>query len=200
MHLEGSADLHVYRCAKLKHCPLLGVERRAALLGGSQIPLSPRNAFPGHFPGPTMDPSSTSPNEIPRPLLRPLLPSTSPRGETHSLPPKRHRVSLACAACRSRKTKCDGRRPKCQECVARESPCQYTETETAMQKRKHEDLETLFEMLKSFSEPEANALLSRVRAGADPSLLVEQVRHGSMLMQLLSSSQGGLHSRPHSSL
>jgi hypothetical protein len=63
-----------------------------------------------------------------------------------------------------------------------------------MQKRKHEDLETLFEMLKSFPEPEANALLARVRAGADPSLLVEQVRHGSMLMQLLSSSQGSLHS------
>jgi hypothetical protein len=84
--------------------------------------------------------------------------------------------------------------------VARESPCQYTETETAIQKRKHEDLETLFEMLKSFPEPEAKALLSRVRAGVDPSLLVEQVKHGSMLMQLLSSSEGSLHSRPQPSL
>ncbi|KAH4774753.1 hypothetical protein HBI81_041820 [Parastagonospora nodorum] len=138
-----------------------------------------------------METPSASPHEMPRPLLRPLLPSTAPRGETTSLPPKRHRVSLACAACRSRKTKCDGRRPMCHECVARESPCQYTETETAMQKRKHEDLEALFDMFKTLAEPEANALLARIRAGADPSLLVEQVKHGNMLMQLLSSSQGG---------
>ncbi|KAH3918427.1 hypothetical protein HBI56_133300 [Parastagonospora nodorum] len=60
-----------------------------------------------------------------------------------------------------------------------------------MQKRKHEDLEALFDMFKTLAEPEANALLARIRAGADPSLLVEQVKHGNMLMQLLSSSQGG---------
>ncbi|EAT85589.1 hypothetical protein SNOG_06938 [Parastagonospora nodorum SN15] len=50
---------------------------------------------------------------------------------------------------------------------------------------------TLFDMFKTLAEPEANALLARIRAGADPSLLVEQVKHGNMLMQLLSSSQGG---------
>lgn len=71
--------------------------------------------------------------------------------------------------------------------MSRETQCQYTETETALQKRKHEDLEALFDMLRSFPEQEANALLARVRAGADPSLLVEQVKHGSVLMQLLSS-------------
>jgi hypothetical protein len=155
-----------------------------------------------------MEPSSAHPNDIPRPLLRPLLPSTAPRGEAPSLPPKRHRVSLACAACRARKTKvideksttqhvrpflpgeqCDGRRPICHECVARETQCQYTETETAIQKRRHEALETLFEMLKSFPKSEADALYARVRAGADPSLLVEQVTHGTLLMQMLSSNQ-----------
>lgn len=52
-----------------------------------------------------MEPSSASQNDTPRPLLRPLLPSTAPRGDAPSLPPKRHRVSLACAACRARKTK-----------------------------------------------------------------------------------------------
>jgi hypothetical protein len=45
------------------------------------------------------------PNEAPRPLLRLLLPSTAPRGEAAPLPPKRHRVPAACAACRTRKTK-----------------------------------------------------------------------------------------------
>jgi hypothetical protein len=148
-------------------------------------------------------------DKTPRPLLRPLLPSTAPRGESTSLPPKRHRVSLACAACRGRKTKvrcrqlivnditqsltesfqCDGRRPKCHECVSRESQCQYTETETALQKRKHEDLEALFDMFRSFPEQEANDLLVRIRAGQDPSLLVEQVRTGSVLMAILSSNR-----------
>jgi hypothetical protein len=98
---------------------------------------------------------------------------------------------------------CDGRRPQCHECVARETPCQYTETETVILKRKHEDLEALFNMLKSFPEQEATALLARVRAGADPSMLVEQVKHGSLLMQLLASSQQGegtLSSSSHPSL
>jgi uncharacterized protein (DUF3084 family) len=75
--------------------------------------------------------------------------------------------------------------------MSRETQCQYTETDTAMLKRKHEDLETLFDMFKSFPEQEANILLARVRAGTDPSVLVEQVRHGSLLLQMLSSNRGG---------
>lgn len=58
-----------------------------------------------------------------------------------------------------------------------------------MLKRKHEDLEALFHMLKSLSEQEAIALLIRIRAGQDTSLLVEQVRTGSVLMQILSSQR-----------
>jgi len=72
-----------------------------------------------------------------------------------------------------------------------------------MQKRKHEDLEALFDLFKTLKEPEANALLVRIRAGQDPSMLVEQVKHGNMLMQLLSSSQGvsgGLGPKSFSSL
>jgi hypothetical protein len=169
-----------------------------------------------------MDPSSSYPNDISRPLLRPLLPSTAPRREALSLPPKRQRVSLACAACRSRKTKvtytpsssnqrtssdqnvqCDGRRPICHECIAQETQCQYTETDTAMRKSRHEALEALFEMLKSFPESEANALLARIRAGATPSLLVEQVTHGTLLMEMHSSnhrSSGCMSSSSTSSL
>jgi hypothetical protein len=63
-----------------------------------------------------------------------------------------------------------------------------------MQKRKHEDLEALFDMLRSFPKEEANELLARVRAGQDPSLLVEQVRTGSVLMEIMASDRG---SREH---
>ncbi|KAF2031963.1 hypothetical protein EK21DRAFT_87575 [Setomelanomma holmii] len=139
-----------------------------------------------------MDSSPENPSESSRPL-RILLPASSPREVTAS-PPKRHRISMACAACRSRKTKCDGDRPNCHECVSRDSECHYTETETALLKRKHEDLEELFSMFRNFPEQEANDLLARIRAGMEPSQLVEQVKHGSVLMQLSSSSSSGSRS------
>jgi hypothetical protein len=52
-------------------------------------------------------------------------------------------------------------------------------------------LEALFDMFRTFPEQEANDLLARIRAGMEPSMLVEQVRHGSVLMQLSSSSSSG---------
>ncbi|KAH7080265.1 hypothetical protein BKA63DRAFT_239519 [Paraphoma chrysanthemicola] len=134
--------------------------------------------------------STTEKSSEPSRQLRALLPATSPR-EFAASPPKRHRITMACAACRSRKTKCDGDRPQCQECISRDSECHYTETETALLKRKHEDLEALFDMFRTFPEQEANNLLARIRAGMEPSMLVEQVRHGSVLMQLSSSSISG---------
>lgn len=84
-----------------EHCLLLDYGQRGEI---ANLLVQP----PGNFPRlitVKMEPSSAYPNDIPRPLLRPLLPSTAPRGEAPSLPPKRHRVSLACAACRARKTK-----------------------------------------------------------------------------------------------
>lgn len=74
-----------------------------------------------------------------------------------------------------------------------------------MLKRRHEDFEALLEMLKTFPQQEAENLLARIRSGIDPSILVEQVRHGSLLMSLSlqqssSQSQESLEtSRPHSS-
>ncbi|KAH7095702.1 hypothetical protein FB567DRAFT_543986 [Paraphoma chrysanthemicola] len=106
-----------------------------------------------------MDSTIENSNETSR-QLRALLPATSPR-QLAASPPKRHRITMACAACRSRKTKCDGDRPQCQECLSRDSECHYTETETALLKRKHEDLEALFDMFRTFPEQEANNLLAR---------------------------------------
>lgn len=89
--------------------------RRAPFADGNQLLVS---VLGGLFQGSlrvTMEFPSASPHEFPRPLLRPLLPSTAPRGEATSLPPKRHRVSLACAACRARKTKVAHYRPTDQQ-------------------------------------------------------------------------------------
>lgn len=76
--------------------------------------------------------------------------------------------------------------------MSRSSECLYTETETVQLRRRHEDLETLLEMLRTFPEQEAADLLARIRSGIDPSVLVEQVRLGNMLMSL--STQGSSES------
>jgi len=73
-----------------------------------------------------------------------------------------------------------------------------------MLKRKHEDLEALVGMLKSLPQQEAENLLARIRSGIDPSILVEQVRHGSLLMSLSiqgksNQSQDNSSSRSYSS-
>ncbi|RMZ68915.1 c6 transcription factor [Pyrenophora seminiperda CCB06] len=145
--------------------------------------------------------ASTGEGAAARPNLRPLLPASSFRNEAPFPHSKRVRVNLACAPCRSRKTKCNGDRPTCSECAARDSRCIYTETETTQTKRKHQDLEELFELLKSLPDKEASEVLGRIRAGMEPRHIIETVSHGNMLMHFassvgsnrlsVSSSQGG---------
>jgi hypothetical protein len=53
-----------------------------------------------------------------------------------------------------------------------------------MMRRKHEDLETLFEMLKTLPQREAEQLFVKIRAGGEVGDIVEQVKGGSLLMQL----------------
>ncbi|KAL6706465.1 hypothetical protein ACN47E_005404 [Coniothyrium glycines] len=130
---------------------------------------------------------ATAPNDSARPL-RPILPAAIPRGAAPPVQSKRARVSLACAACRARKTKCDGGRPKCSECTSRESDCQYLETETTQTKRRHADLEDLFELLKTLPDEDALDLLSKIRSGVDIGDLVLMVQHGSLLIELASSA------------
>ncbi|EXJ83629.1 hypothetical protein A1O1_07253 [Capronia coronata CBS 617.96] len=52
---------------------------------------------------------------------------------THSETPpnKRRRISLACNACRMRKSRCDGQRPSCASCIGLGFVCQYEPTDSA---------------------------------------------------------------------
>jgi hypothetical protein len=54
-------------------------------------------------------------------------------------------------------------------------------------KRKHQDLEELFELLKSLPDEDASEILGIIRAGVAPRDIVEAVRHGNMLVQLAST-------------
>lgn len=44
---------------------------------------------------------------------------------------KRRRIALACTACRTRKSKCDGKRPTCQSCLQLSLECQYDAPESS---------------------------------------------------------------------
>ncbi|KXL44450.1 hypothetical protein M433DRAFT_278084 [Acidomyces richmondensis BFW] len=63
-------------------------------------------------------------------------PSDSRSGTPGDKPPeasnKRRRVALACSNCRHRKSRCDGRRPKCSLCSDLGCECQYEQAGTAL--------------------------------------------------------------------
>jgi hypothetical protein len=57
-------------------------------------------------------------------------------------------------------------------------------------KRKHQDLEELFELLKSLPYEDASETLGRIRAGEEPRDIVETVTHGNVLMQIATETGG----------
>lgn len=75
--------------------------------------------------------------------------------------------------------------------MSRASGCQYTETESTQTKRRHADLEELFDLLKTLPEEDSLELLGRIRAGIDSRDLLEQIQHGSLLVQFASASAAG---------
>lgn len=70
-------------------------------------------------------------NLFPRPSASIILPPTSagqersPGSEDDAPPPKRQRTALACNSCRSRKSRCNGKRPVCSMCSANDLQCVY---------------------------------------------------------------------------
>ncbi|KAF5019716.1 hypothetical protein F66182_8259 [Fusarium sp. NRRL 66182] len=134
--------------------------------------------------------------------FRPLLPSPSRGGPSGSRPPppkmnipKRTSVKLACQACRQRKAKCDGHRPKCSACIGGGRECQYAshpfEAEAVAMKRKHDDLkermmehENLYASLQTRESQEAEEILRRIRVGKDVKAVTEDIQRGSLMTQM----------------
>ncbi|KAK7960450.1 hypothetical protein PG988_011664 [Apiospora saccharicola] len=127
--------------------------------------------------------------------LRRLLPkvqaSTDP-DEPGEPVKKRKLVSLACARCRSHKTKCDGHRPSCGSCRARTVECAYDDdpntTPTANLRRQyhhlaeqHQSFHELFEMLRSRPEDEALVILQRLRSSGNVQHTLHHIKEGYLL-------------------
>ncbi|CAN8105418.1 unnamed protein product [Discula destructiva] len=73
-------------------------------------------------------PTSGDENELEiGPLDEAAVSAVSGPGESqqHHRPQKRRRIPVACGACRSKKSRCDGDRPKCSSCLAQNIECVY---------------------------------------------------------------------------
>ncbi|KAI1808703.1 hypothetical protein F4811DRAFT_500426 [Daldinia bambusicola] len=120
-----------------------------------------------------------------------LLPSTTlpQEGESSKPGPRRQRPG-ACTACRRRKIKCDGMRPRCTTCVKRGmSSCIYIDKAKASP----EAIEVL-ELLKSLPINEAFALLGTLREKGDPVTVLSGLRDYGLESHALSS--GADHQGP----
>ncbi|KAL4725847.1 hypothetical protein ACLX1H_006521 [Fusarium chlamydosporum] len=123
------------------------------------------------------------------PPLRPLLPASEAnrrdmrRKPLVNLPPRITAVSVACEACRRRKTKCDGSRPSCGGCKRKGKVCQYKSHQDRIREQESTYAE-LFELLRVMNEQDAADVLRRIRAGVTAGAILAQVKNGHLLTQL----------------
>ncbi|KAM3419817.1 hypothetical protein BST61_g3148 [Cercospora zeina] len=104
---------------------------------------------------------------------------------------KRQTIPTACHNCRSKKVKCDGRRP-CAYCSRRSLECTYestlpSETPQQARKRRHqelaqttEDLKQLYDILAGEDEAKATEVFQRIRKGDDLDSLLAYIQHGAI--------------------
>ncbi|KAL6697014.1 hypothetical protein J3F84DRAFT_371912 [Trichoderma pleuroticola] len=112
------------------------------------------------------------------------------------LPSRRIGVSVACEACRKRKTRCNGSRPKCLSCSQKGIDCHYTsanatETNSGVLKRKFQevkqktsDYEELYNALRKMPPDDSRAIFLLIRRGVNIKTVMRQIREGSLLLQL----------------
>ncbi|KAI2613314.1 hypothetical protein GGR54DRAFT_616158 [Hypoxylon sp. NC1633] len=93
----------------------------------------------------------------------PILPSAPLQPEPEPDPGRRRQRPGACTPCRSRKTKCDGARPRCSNCVRRGIiACVYADKAKA-----GSEVMEVLELLKSLPEEHALTLLGELREKGD---------------------------------
>ncbi|KAA8632821.1 hypothetical protein SMACR_02850 [Sordaria macrospora] len=142
---------------------------------------------------PARSSASTSPSSTT--TGRTTLTKTQARSAVPTGRSKRQATTAACGACRRRKSKCNGERPKCSACHDRGTDCEYdtnvAETHAQALKRKYDELqssksaaEKVFEILQTKDEKEAGEVFQRIRRGADPATILRHITFGDALIQL----------------
>lgn len=127
--------------------------------------------------------------------LKPLLPDSQRPRISPPPPPRRDRVPSACVQCRARKTKCNGERPTCLECVKRSTRCHYvgllSETQGQAIKRRHDEIQVeieeyaeLFKIIKTSPENESHEVMRRIKLGASVGSVLRHIKEADLLIQL----------------
>ncbi|KAK7928609.1 hypothetical protein PG985_005607 [Apiospora marii] len=108
---------------------------------------------------------------------------------------KRKLVPIACARCRSHKTKCGGQRPSCGTCRSRNVECKYDDdpntTPAANLRRQyhilaeqHKSFQELFDMLRNRPEDEALGILKRLRSCNSVQSTLQRVKEAQLLANM----------------
>ncbi|KAL7952129.1 hypothetical protein V8C42DRAFT_306225 [Trichoderma barbatum] len=129
----------------------------------------------------------------PGPISEPVSTAAQPPSR---VPARRIGVSVACEACRQRKIRCSGSRPRCLSCSQKGLDCHYTsanptETNSAVLKRrfremkqKSSDYEEFYEAIQNMPAKDSQSIFRLIRRGADINTVVRQIKEGSLLLQL----------------
>jgi hypothetical protein len=134
-----------------------------------------------------------TPGASPPPPPGPLKPTYAKRGKI---------TIVACIYCRRRKTKCDGKRPVCSQCQARDGRCFYDMNEeqrrlTYLRENvehlveEKTTLESLIYNLQIGTEEESFEILRRLRGGTDTQSLAQHVQASRSLSQVKRDSTTG---------
>ncbi|KAK8013752.1 Nitrogen assimilation transcription factor [Apiospora marii] len=124
--------------------------------------------------------------------LLPKVHATTDADQPEEPPKKSELVPHACARCRSHKTKCDGQRPSCGSCRARNAECIYDDdpntTPAANLRRqyhtlaeKHQSFQELFDILRNWPEDEALVIFHRLRCSNSVQSTLHRVKEAQLL-------------------
>ncbi|KAL0931449.1 C6 transcription factor [Colletotrichum truncatum] len=141
--------------------------------------------------------------------LRPLLPRpppdqspAPPPPQSPSTPQKKNVIAACDLSILTVPAQCNGERPSCHECTARQRECVYStqpaETRVTALKRKHGQLESelerlrnshlalseVVEAMKTSNRTDALAILQRIRDGVDIEAVARSISIGDILLQL----------------
>ncbi|KAK8007174.1 hypothetical protein PG989_001164 [Apiospora arundinis] len=101
---------------------------------------------------------------------------------------KRKVTEVACQACRTRKSKCDGANPQCATCIKRGTECIYLGIENAQTlRRKYHKVrlllqshQELYDIIRNRSAEEGFEIMHQIRVGHDINAILRHIRDGDL--------------------
>ncbi|KAI1044750.1 hypothetical protein LB505_013535 [Fusarium chuoi] len=91
---------------------------------------------------------------------------------------RRKAITLACEPCRQRKSRCDGAKPRCLQCIRRRTECHYRAT-----LEEQGAYQELFRILATKPMHEGTDILRRIQSGHDVESILDHIQRADLLKQ-----------------